>query len=152
MTAPPDLPPPLAEAADLANQGDVNGALEVLDRVPEAERDAQYHTFRAALLLSVGQVDEARAAIDRALAVDPNSGFAYAQRSIIELVQNQQEEALADAERAVELSPEARRPRSRCPMPSRATSSSRRRAPPCSRRPSRTRTTRSPGRAWPSCG
>ena len=68
MTAPPGLPPALAEAADRANQGDVDGALEVLDRVPEAERDAQYQTFRAALLLSVGQVDDARAAIERALA------------------------------------------------------------------------------------
>ena len=111
MTAPPGLPPPLAEAADLANQGDVNGALEVLDRVPEAERDAQYHTFRAALLLSVGQVVDARAAIDRGLAEDPNSGLAYAQRSIIELVQNEREQALADAERAVELSPEASAPK-----------------------------------------
>ncbi|MGH6921996.1 MAG: TonB-dependent receptor domain-containing protein [Geminicoccaceae bacterium] len=111
MTAPPDLPPPLAEAADLANQGNVNGALEVLDRVPEAERDAQYHTFRAALLLSVGGVDDARAAIDRALEVDPDAGPAYAQRAIIELVQNEREQALADAERAVELSPEASAPK-----------------------------------------
>jgi tetratricopeptide (TPR) repeat protein len=111
MTAPPDLPPPLAEAADLASQGNVNGALEVLDRVPEAERDAQYHTFRAALLLSVGGADEARAAIDRALEVDPDAGLAYAQRAIIELVQNEREQALADAERAVELSPEASAPK-----------------------------------------
>jgi tetratricopeptide (TPR) repeat protein len=111
MTTPPGLPPPLAEAADLANRGDVDGALEALDRVPEAERDAEYETFRAALLLSVGRVDEARAAIDRGLAEDPNSGLAYAQRSIIELVQNQQQQALADAERAVELSPDASAPK-----------------------------------------
>jgi tetratricopeptide (TPR) repeat protein len=111
MTAPPDLPPPLAEAADLASRGNINGALEVLDRVPEAERDAQYHTFRAALLLSVGGVDDARAAIDRALEVDPGAGPAYAQRAIIELVQNQREQALADAERAVDLSPEASAPK-----------------------------------------
>ena len=111
MTAPPDLPPALAEAADLANQGNVDAALEVLDGVPEAERDARYHTFRAALLLSVGGVDEARAAIDRAVAVDPDAGLAYAQRAIIELVQNEQAQALADAERAVELSPEASAPK-----------------------------------------
>jgi Tfp pilus assembly protein PilF len=107
MAAPPGLPPPLAEAADLANQGDVEGALEVLDGVPEAERDAEYETFRAALLLSVGQVADARATIDRALAEDPDSGLAYAQRAIVELVQNQQQQALADAERAVELSPDS---------------------------------------------
>ena len=111
MTAPPGLPPALAEAADRANQSDVDGALEVLDRVPEAERDAQYYTFRAALLLLVGRVADARAAIDRALAVDPNAGLAYAQRAIIELVQNERAQALADAERAVELNPEASAPK-----------------------------------------
>jgi tetratricopeptide (TPR) repeat protein len=111
VRAPPDLPAPLAEATALANRGDVAGALEVLDGVPEAARDAQYHTYRAALLLSVGRVDEARAAIDRALAVDPDAGLAYAQRAIIELVQDEREQALADAERAVELSPEASAPK-----------------------------------------
>src|SRR5919106_591497 len=111
MSAPPGLPPPLAEAADLANRGDVDGALEALDRVPEAERDAEYETFRAALLLSVGRVEEARATIERALAADPDAGLAYAQRSIIELVQNEQQQALADAEHAVELSPDASAPK-----------------------------------------
>ena len=43
--------------------------------------------------------------------MDPNAGLAYAQRAIIELVQNEQEQALADAERAVELSPEASAPK-----------------------------------------
>jgi tetratricopeptide (TPR) repeat protein len=111
MIAPPGLATPLAEAVNLANQGNVNGALEALDRLPEAERDAQYHTFRAALLLSVGRVDEARAAIDRALALDPNAGLAYAQRAIIDLVQNEREQALADAHRGVELSPDASAPK-----------------------------------------
>jgi tetratricopeptide (TPR) repeat protein len=111
VDAPPDLPPALAEAMGLASQDDVSGAFEALDRVPEAARDAQYHTYRAALLLSVGRVDEARAAIDRAIAVDPEAGLAYAQRAIIELVQNQQDQALADARRGVELSPEASAPK-----------------------------------------
>jgi len=57
----------------------------------------------AADLLSVGQVAEAGAAIDRALAADPNSGQAYALRAVIGVVQNRRDQALADAEKAVSL-------------------------------------------------
>jgi len=59
----------------------------------------------AASLLAVGQVTEARAEINRALAQDPKAGLAFALRAIIEVVQNQVDRALTDAERAVELSP-----------------------------------------------
>ncbi len=106
-----DLPPALAEAMKRANAGDLEGAFTTLDGVPESQRDAQYQVYRAALLLSVGRVDEARSAIDQALARDPNSGLAYAQRAIIELVQNQKEDALATARHAVELSPDATAPK-----------------------------------------
>jgi tetratricopeptide (TPR) repeat protein len=106
-----DLPPALAEAMRRANAGALEGAFAVLDGVPEGERDAQYQAYRAGLLLSVGRVDEAEDAIDTALAREPNSGLAYAQRSIIELVRNEREAALASAQRAVELSPEASAPK-----------------------------------------
>jgi tetratricopeptide (TPR) repeat protein len=106
-----DLPPALAEAMRRANAGDLEGAFAVLDAVPEGARDAEYQVYRAALLLSVGQVDEARSAIDEALVRDPNSGSAYAQRAIIEVVQNRKEDALATARRAVELSPKATAPK-----------------------------------------
>jgi Tfp pilus assembly protein PilF len=102
-----DLPPALAEAMRRADAGDLAGAFAALDAVPEGERDAEYHVYRAALLLSVGQALEAQAAIDRALAQEPGSGLAYAQRAIIELVRNEEEAALATAQRAVELSPDA---------------------------------------------
>jgi tetratricopeptide (TPR) repeat protein len=106
-----DLPPALAEAMRRAHAGDVEGAFAALDQVPESARDAEYEVYRAGLLLSVGRVDEAQDAIGRALARDPDSGPAYAQRAIIELVQNQDEAALATAQRAVELSPEAAAPK-----------------------------------------
>jgi tetratricopeptide (TPR) repeat protein len=93
------------EAMRLAEAGDVAGALDVLGGLPNAESDPQVQTQRAALLLSVGQVDAARAAIDRALAADPNAGLAYALRAVIEVAQNRNEEALASARRGVELSP-----------------------------------------------
>jgi tetratricopeptide (TPR) repeat protein len=106
-----DLPPALAAAMARADAGDPEGAFAVLDEVPPDERDAEYQVYRAGLLLSVGRVDEARDAIEQALAREPETGLAYAQRSIIELVQNQDEAALASAERAVELSPTAAAPR-----------------------------------------
>ena len=108
---PADLPPLLRAALKLASQGDTTGAYAQLNRVPQRQRGARYHLFKAALLLSVGRVDEARAAIDRALRQDANAGLAHALRAVIALVQNQPDEALADANRAVELEPDASAPK-----------------------------------------
>ncbi len=102
---PADVPPSLREASEAAGRGDTVGAFEALDRVPETERDARFHLYRAALLLNVGGVEEARADIDHALALDPKASLAYALRSVIGVVQNERGEALADGERAVALDP-----------------------------------------------
>ena len=80
---------------------------ESLAKVPENERDASFYLKRAAFLLSVGQVDEARAAIDNALTKDSKAGLAYALRAVIKVVQNDRTAALADAKKAVELSPDS---------------------------------------------
>jgi Tfp pilus assembly protein PilF len=103
---PADLPAPLAEALRLAGGGDVAGAFAALDRVPDAGRDARFHLFRAALELSVGRVEAARADIDRARAQDPADGRALALGAVIAVVRNDTARALADARRAVELSPD----------------------------------------------
>lgn len=76
-----------------------------LRTVPPAARNADYYLKRAALLLSVGQVNEARADIDRALRMNPKAGLAYALRSVIEVVANERTKALNDARHAVALSP-----------------------------------------------
>jgi tetratricopeptide (TPR) repeat protein len=102
---PADTVGTLAESLKLAGNGDIEGALVTLDRMPEGERDAAYHQQRAAMLLSVGQVDEARAAIEQAISRDPNAGLAYALRAVIAVVQNHRDSALVDGQRAVELSP-----------------------------------------------
>jgi tetratricopeptide (TPR) repeat protein len=104
---PRGLPPGLQAALDAVALNDYPGALAALDAVPEAARDARYWTYRAGVLLNVGQVDEAQAAIARALALDPDAGEALAQRAIIAIVQNRPDEALADARRAAELSPDS---------------------------------------------
>jgi tetratricopeptide (TPR) repeat protein len=82
-----------------------------LEQAPQDERDPRFHLHQAAQLLSVGRVDEARAAIDRALGIDPNAGLAYALRAVIAVVQNDKAAALADARRAVELAPQATAPK-----------------------------------------
>jgi Tfp pilus assembly protein PilF len=73
------------------------------DTDPGSQTDLQ----NAASLLSVGRVDEAQASIEAALQKDPSSGEAYAFRAVINVVQNNNEQALADANRAVELSPDS---------------------------------------------
>jgi len=82
-----------------------------LEEAPQDEHDPRFHLHQAAQLLSVGRVDEARAAIDRALGIDPDAGHAYALRAVIAVVQNDKAAALADARRAVELEPQAAAPK-----------------------------------------
>ncbi|MDS4031072.1 MAG: FecR domain-containing protein, partial [Candidatus Contendobacter sp.] len=73
-------------------------------RNPQSPR---YWTQVAQVELLRGQVPEARRALDRALALDPNDAAAYSLRSNIELVQNRKAEARADAERAVAADPKS---------------------------------------------
>jgi Flp pilus assembly protein TadD len=57
----------------------------------------------AAVLLSVGRVEEARAIVEKAIAQGSDAGLAYALRSVIEVTLNDRAAALADAEKAVTL-------------------------------------------------
>jgi len=76
----------------------------------QAGRDAEFHLSRAAQLLSVGQVAQARSDIDQALALNSKLGGAFALRAVINVVQNNREQALTDAQQAVALSPEETAP------------------------------------------
>jgi tetratricopeptide (TPR) repeat protein len=106
--APPsDLPPAMADAVRMAAQNNAAGALETMDRVPAGQRDSRYYLYRASFLLAAGQVDAAGAAIDQALSLDPNNALAYAQRSIIDVARNDNEQALSNSARAVELAPDS---------------------------------------------
>lgn len=69
--------------------------------------EAQVSLKSAASLLSVGRVDAAQASIDKALQIDPNAGLAYALRAVINVVQNNNDQALADGSQAVALSPDS---------------------------------------------
>jgi tetratricopeptide (TPR) repeat protein len=105
------MSPSLRQAIESAGRGDSAAAFNALDRVSTADRDARFHLYKAALLLAVGQVDEARTNIDGALKLDANAGLAYALRAVINVVQNDNAQALADANQAVTLSPDAAAPK-----------------------------------------
>ncbi len=105
------LRPELALVLDRVTKRDITGAFAALNRVPRGRRDATFLLYEAALLLSVGRVDQARGVIDQALAQNPRAGLAYALRAVIEVVQNDKAAALADAQRGVELEPKAAAPR-----------------------------------------
>ena len=77
------LPPGLQRALERVAANDYAGAIAALDAVPAAARDARYYTYRAGVLLNVGRVDEAEAALARALALEPAAAEALAQRAVL---------------------------------------------------------------------
>jgi tetratricopeptide (TPR) repeat protein len=105
------LRPELAASLERAKQHDIAGALKALDRIPAGERDGSFYLLEAALLLSVGRVDEALKIINEAIARNDRAGLAYALRAVIEVVKNQKARALEDAKRGVGLEPKAAAPR-----------------------------------------
>ena len=104
-TRPERYPEALRPAVLAYRRNDLTAAFAALDGVPEGARDARYHTLRAGLLLSVGRVPEAEGDLTSAQRLDPKNGTAYALRSVIAVVRNEQEEALKLAAEAVRLAP-----------------------------------------------
>jgi tetratricopeptide (TPR) repeat protein len=78
---------------------------EAIDAVPAANQNAAFFARRAALLLSVGQLEAARADLDQAQKLDAGYGDAYAVRAITAVALNDKTQALENGRRAVELSP-----------------------------------------------
>ncbi len=91
------------QALQLYAEGDIRSALTGLDRITETYRNAQYFNVRAAMLLSIGQLDEAQQNIKRSIQITPDGGVAVALKSIIFLAQNKQKEAFYKAQLAVDL-------------------------------------------------
>ena len=80
---------------------------DLIEQSPESIRDPNLMAQRAALLLNVGRVDAATADLERALAMDPNNGDALSLQSIIAIVQNDKDKALALARKAVDATPQS---------------------------------------------
>jgi tetratricopeptide (TPR) repeat protein len=85
--------------------GDLLMAFDSIAKAPEDIPDPRFFTYRAALLLTVGRVDEASVDIARALQLDPHHAHAFALQSVIAVVQNNKDEALNLARQAVKLDP-----------------------------------------------
>jgi tetratricopeptide (TPR) repeat protein len=83
-------------------QGDIRKAFDAIANVPDTVREPGFFTYRAALHLAVGQVDEANADIERALQLKANDSDALALQTIIAVVQNDKDKAFDVAQRAVD--------------------------------------------------
>ena len=90
-----------------ARENNYPSALNTLNLVPPEERSARHETLFASILLNIGRIPEAEAALERALAKDPAAAGAYAQRSIIHVTRNERAQAIRDADRAVSLAPDS---------------------------------------------
>jgi tetratricopeptide (TPR) repeat protein len=88
-------------------KGDFQDAFEAIKGVPNDLREPRFFTYRASLLLAVGRVDEAGPDLERALSLDPSYGEALALQSIIAVVQNDKEKALALAQKSVAADPKS---------------------------------------------
>ncbi|MGE5137981.1 MAG: FecR domain-containing protein [Rudaea sp.] len=95
----------LRESLALYRQGRLAEAIDRTDKAPEGRGDPRFLTYRAGLLLLVGRVDEAMPEIEKALAADARNSDAHALQAIIAVVQNDKDQALKLATRAVELDP-----------------------------------------------
>jgi tetratricopeptide (TPR) repeat protein len=102
-----DWPAMVRRSIQFYGAGDLQMAFASLAEAPEDIRNSRFFTYRAALLLTVGRVDDARVDIERALAFDPRHSHAVALQSVIAVVQNKKGEALDLAQKAVELYPES---------------------------------------------
>jgi len=82
-------------------EGDLKGALSSIEKITEKINDLRFFNYRAALLLTVGRVDEARLDINQSLKLAPENSRSKALQSIIAVVQNDKANALSLAKEAV---------------------------------------------------
>jgi tetratricopeptide (TPR) repeat protein len=103
----PQLPGFVHQAMEQLRRGDTSAAFAVLDKAPPNEKTEPYYLFRAALLLSVGRVNEANGAIERAFVMNPDSSNARALQAIIAVTKNEKRKALELARKALAAAPDS---------------------------------------------
>jgi len=96
--------PAMQRALDAQRRGDIDAAVEALAEVD----DTRVLTYRAALLLSVGRADAARADLERALARAPGDSDALALSSLMATARDDRAEAMRLAQELDELNRERR--------------------------------------------
>ena len=87
--------------------GDVAKAFAAIEAAPEDIPDPRFYTYRASLLLLVGQVDQAKSDLEKAFALAPRNGLAVALQSTIAVVQNTPDQALSLALDAAKAEPDS---------------------------------------------
>jgi Flp pilus assembly protein TadD len=97
----------LIPALEAYRQGHSFQSLAALDAAPIDQHNVHYLTLKAALLLTVGRVDEAGPLINQAQQLEPTSSDAFALKAIIAVAKNQQQQALEWANQAVTANPES---------------------------------------------
>jgi tetratricopeptide (TPR) repeat protein len=88
-----------------AQAGDLEAAFASLARVPDPAPDPKASLYRASLLLSVGRAEQARPAIEHALALDPGDATARALQAILAVTRNERAGAVRLADEAVARDP-----------------------------------------------
>jgi Flp pilus assembly protein TadD len=87
--------------------GNLAAAVRDVNSVSSTERlNAISLDYLAAILISLGRVDEARPLLDRSASLDPTSPRTPALRAIVEVARNEPEQAVQAADAAAALTPE----------------------------------------------
>ena len=87
--------------------GDSLLALTKLGEIPTSQQNTAYLALKAALLLTVGRVDEAQPLIQQIQRLEPNNSNAFALQTLIGVALNQQAAALDNANKAVAANPKS---------------------------------------------
>ncbi|MDD5580724.1 MAG: tetratricopeptide repeat protein [Methylobacter sp.] len=97
----------IKSALESYRQGNIYQSLAKLDETPATQRSHRYLTLKAALLLSVGRVDEAQPLILQAQNLESGNSDAFALQAVIAIAKNHQQAALELANRAVTANPQS---------------------------------------------
>ena len=103
----PAIDSPQNAALAAYHQGDSHLALATLDEIPANQQKPADLTLKAALLLTVGRLDEAQPLIQQAQQLEPNNSNAFALQAIIAVAKNRQQAALELASKAVAANPQS---------------------------------------------
>lgn len=95
----------LVKASDLAKRGNTHQAMQLMEDIPEANRDVAFDRYYAALLLSVGEVELAEPLLQQLLENHAEDSQALALMAMIVLTRNEAQQASHYAQKAVSASP-----------------------------------------------
>jgi Flp pilus assembly protein TadD len=88
-------------------KGDFKKAFELITKLPDSNFDSKSHAYRAALYLAVGRVEKANVDIEQMLKLNPKDSIALALQTIIKVVQDDKDKALAIATHAAQSAPDS---------------------------------------------